>query len=495
MNRFPYLKSNLKVKQAKTFYFGLAIIFLSLLPGSIKKSLWMDDYPFLWGTLSNDPEVIEFMLSSSRPILAFFTFIISQFSFNFFFYSYLKLIGFMGVAFTYFLIATRWNRLHYQSFMIPIAALALCLPTFQTYTFWASAFTYSWAPGLSIISLNLWEQKHNKLRFLAVLIFSMSFLIYPPGAFFCFGLIAVEYWMTKRSTESMARETYSVCLLASIGTSLALIIFYSYLNLLELSSSQRNELVRVGDLPRKLSWYLSRVILSSLRPFQISSPNIFEAILTLSPMIICFALGIYKRLQIVSTKFFPHILMLFLPLFISSFHILVLKENQFEFRFFPGQMWATFVIASYFFLDIIKHKLQTRLSRQFLFFVASFISIIVIAKTNSVFDEVIKRPFDIKTQYLKNLISECNLKAQNAAIVFKLLPTKQIFLNNLGSYSISLDSHYDWVLRPELNLLKTLSKSYNSSNVEQSFKTGKSQFYQCQVSVKEIERHISDSKH
>ena len=66
------------------------------------------------------------------------------------------------------------------------ASVAFSLPSFQFSAHWAVAFGMSWTGFLAVIGLFLWERDSVKFKILGLLLFSLSFLIYPLMSFFIF---------------------------------------------------------------------------------------------------------------------------------------------------------------------------------------------------------------------------------------------------------------------------------------------------------------------
>ncbi len=474
------------------YIFGIILILGSLVIGSFTTSLWMDDYPFFWGMVRDDPATVNFILSSGRPFLALFISLGGNFSFSLQLLSYLKIIGLLGIIFTYTTITNRWYHLNFPKYSFLIAAIGLCLPTFQSYAFWASAFTYSWAPGLATLSLSMWGQGARTTKVFASLLFSISFFIYPPGALFIFGLIAAEFWISDSSIASMVRTIKNTFVLVLIGTTISLLIFYGYVAAWDLSSNQRDELVRPDELLDKFSWFVTRVLVSSFRPFQISSPSPLEAFLSVAPMLLILTFGLYKRFIFARQQYTFSIILLLFPLVISSFHGLALRQNQFEFRFFPGQMWATFVILTVIVVKFMLSKWDFFLAKTFTFLFTVLVFSFVIVKSNLVYFELIKSPFDIKTTFLTNTISNCKLLSSNKSLSFVVIPTKPKPVSNLGSYSIQLDSYYDWVIQPEVKLLHSfMTKHYFLEDDKGSYSSS----YACKIRVAAIEQSVNNAKY
>ena len=175
----------------------------------------------------------------------------------------------------------------------------------------------------------------------------------------------------------------------------------------------------------------------------------------------------------------------------SSFHGLALRQNQFEFRFFPGQMWATFVILTVIVVKFMLSRWDFFLARAFIFLLTFFAFSFVIVKSNLVYFEVIKSTFDIKTAYLTNTISNCKLLSSNKSLSFVVIPTKPKHLRNLGSYSIQLDSYYDWVIQPEVQLLYHFVAK---PDLPEDDKGSYSPSSTCKIRVAAIEQRITNAK-
>jgi len=434
------------------FVVGILIIVSALSAGSFTVSLWMDDYSFAWGIVSDDPKTIEFIAGSARPVLALLALFGSNISINLAFVSYLKVIGLLGVIFAYITIYHRWVRLGIPPISMIIAAIGLCLPTFQTYTFWGSAFTYSWSLVFSIVSLSLCEQNTLKTKLASVLLYTLAIFLYPPGALFIFGLLAVEIWICKPQKMIRTRIIRSSLTLFLSGIFFFAAVFYTYTATLGITRNHRSQLINLDQIPEKVFWFVSRVVTSSLRPFQISSPSLTELILTVTPLLAFFVMGIsiqYRRLK--ETKLHYFLTLLFLCL-LSSLHSLVLEENQFEFRFFPGLFWASLVIALSISIDLINRFVRNNRATLAHGLFLTLLALLVITKTNLTYFEIIKKPFEIKTEFLNTTIDTC-LDAPNEFDSIGVIRADSVTRPNLGSFSIVSDSYYDWVLEPEVRLL------------------------------------------
>lgn len=340
---------------SRSLFFGTTVIALAHLPGSIIKTLWMDDYPFLLGIFERNPAVTNFMLGSARPFQAMTSEFMMRLSDStvWSIYPSLKLLGFLGVLFTYFAIYSRWRNMEAPETLFIFAAISLCLPTFQTYTFWSSAWTYAWSPFLSVLTLNLLNRERHVKLIYPIATCVVSLFIYPPGSFFFFGILAVEYLSLKKTNRDFLQILIKSSQVVFLSSILHIILFNFYTHQYSIDKSARSQLVDIADLPDKVLWFMSRVTTGALLPFWISKPTLSIMLLGSVPISIGLLYAVIKKTTL--TKSNPLLISIFTisSLFLSSSYALLLKENQFEFRFFPDNFGQPQQLDSSLFLTYV----------------------------------------------------------------------------------------------------------------------------------------------
>jgi len=179
-----------------------------------------------------------------------------------------------------------------------------------------------------------------------------------------------------------------------------------------------------------------------LRPFQVSSPSTFEALLSIIPWIIL--LTIYAL--IVNRKVFPikweSVLLPVLLIAVSLAPLVVTSNNQFEFRLIPSYSWMV-VVFIFILLERVRRSLKP--IKLPINLVASTLVIIAVTTTNLTYHNFFLNPYRAKTQFLSEALSKCdNLGTTESVVILRPVNDFPNFLN-LGILSQSTDLMSDWV--------------------------------------------------
>ncbi len=179
-----------------------ALLILSILLLSYSTVLFnvfgvLDDYQFLYSSLSDEKSSFTILISAGRPINALFFYVAFKLAGSLTNLVYLRAISLIGIwslglMLYYFLRVHRFSF----AFSLTVASSILLLPSFQVYAAWAQHFTTAFAGSLAllsalIISPSFIERSSKKeIRMASSIIFLIiSLLIYQPIAMlFCTGV-------------------------------------------------------------------------------------------------------------------------------------------------------------------------------------------------------------------------------------------------------------------------------------------------------------------
>jgi hypothetical protein len=288
---------------------------------------WADDWAFISGYRVNTEGISTEHLSGLRPLLQ----ILMDISFgniqnyeNLVFLRVISLIGMLLLTFTLiqFLIDEGYSR----NLALSFGLFLNLLPTFWIYTNWASVFTYSWVCFFTVIAFKVYKQSNLA----GIIINTLCFLVYQPAAVFSTFLLFAVFLRHK----SISRRDYFY--LVSIISSAA--FAYLIANLVVYFSKSpikgRTNLVDSGtELIEKILWLVSRPIFLSIRPFVIESSGPLAVAISIMGVF----LSTVALLNLFSGRsWWKSSLILALIYAVALLPILVIAENQIEFRTIPA---------------------------------------------------------------------------------------------------------------------------------------------------------------
>lgn len=323
--------------------------------GVFNYGAWSDDFPSLIDPYGHFVHATK----DGRPLYGF--------AIKFFFETFttvdsLKFIRFFGLVGLILLsdAVLKYLLSKDSSMKVAVAAsVAFSLPSFQFSAHWAVAFGMSWTGFLAVLGLFSWERDSVKTKILGLLLFSLSFLIYPLMSFFIFSVIFVSWFLNKTSLTSLLIRLRGVFLLMALGFLISFASSRIILSVLGLSYNPRVELISITDLPGKTLWFVSRPFILSFRPFLIDSPSIsviavqfafsFFILLILLHFSDLSKVGILKFLSLL----FAFIILGLLPLIIAT-------QNQIDVRFLSTNTWLITFIFICTTWKVIENKLETR---------------------------------------------------------------------------------------------------------------------------------------
>jgi len=424
------------------------------LPGAVRRSAWSDDIPWLEGA--------DFSISYAvgRPVYAL--------AYSALFPStvdglvLLRSLGVFGIATlsaTIAIILARWRVPPITATLWAIAAVLL--PAFHSYAGWASAFLMPWAAVLGVLSGLLWLEAvdHRQLvwRCLAFIGLTIALLSYPPSAMFCWVYLGLRILVLRTPPRPAFRQILSMGCLTSLSGGVFLLTATIVRHIREIPSSHRFEIVNsLPEIFDKLVWFATRPVVIAARPFLITSPNRFEAILTGGFILVCVLIGLLLRHQGNVFERLWSLCIYTITLSLTMLSHLLGIENQIEYRFMAGISVLMFSYICVAGSEIIKAILsnigQHRLRSLSNFSKAVFLSItiligIILATTN--INRVFIKPSAEKERFLQNALTDFNSDLYSRVIVISdpaFYPSRP----HLGVYSTVTDLAHPWV--PEANI-------------------------------------------
>lgn len=433
---------------------GLSVIICAYSLGVFKVSFWSDDYPALLGTRA----MADHLLSDGRPTsseLLSVSFSMLKDPANAWILRSFALIALLLIFL--FVSKSISGSKHYNLGVLSIA-IALCLPSFQMYVHWSTAWYYPWATLAGLYSYQLWSSKQTIKKILAALLFVLALTTYPPTAMFFFAAISVTNVLIQSETRKFFTGVIQGLVLFVISVIASTILVFTTLHIAGVSPSQRVKLLTISEIPNKIVWLFTRPIVVGLRPFMIDSPTPKFAILTSLPILIILFLGVLRQSRQLGELFLYRAIAIGLPLIMALIPIIATPDNQIEFRILPGYCWGLAAIGSFFLLVEIKTwlevlKVKGKPKSATILSASIILSLIAIVSVNSHYVQLIGDPYHKKNVFLNAKISSCLSNRLTEKIL--IIPPKESFPSfaRLGVFSMSTDLASTWVPEPNVQLL------------------------------------------
>ena len=398
----------------------------------VKEYAWADDWAFIAGYRTNSSEAKIEHIAGLRPILQ----VIMDQSFgrisqyeNLIF---LRLVSLIGLLILIYRLMKLLREIGYSEFTVcSFGILINFLPTFWIYTNWASTFSYTWACLFSLLSFNVFIR--SKLLGLGLII--SCFLIYQPAAVFS-TFVAFAY-LVKNGRLDDRNRLYLKFLVA--GSFIGFLIGRLTGAIVGLPLKARTEIVDSPlELVEKIVWILTRPVLLSIRPFIIESRGTLAAIFT----VLGLSLAVLSLWQVSRRTGFSVInfsLTLILVYAVGLLPLLVIAENQIEFRTLPATscFGLLFVAtgANFFFDKFWK-------SRGAITLVSFMVFLALLNYSHGKINFIFLDSFRQNYNFIKSSYSELNSSNQ-IVVLIDSIPWPQS--NSIGALSVKSDFQMPWV--------------------------------------------------
>ncbi len=418
---------------------GNLVILFAYLFGTLKIALYSDDYSSMIFT----SETSDHALRDLRPGQSVMVYLgyatIANDSQNIW---KLKCLSLLGLLVLYNLLISRINQSK-KSWLITLGtAVSFCITPFQLYVHWATCWYFTWVAVFGIFAYDFYLKRgwHNKTFGVITLVICIS--TYPITAYLFIVFLSVVSLINQLDARLIFKKVIIQIWFAIQATLVSIFCSLLFLELKNLESSSRVGFVTLEQIPGKLFWIVSRPIVIGLRPFQVSSPSSFGALLSIMPWILLLALYVLLVNRRVDQPKLGKFSLLVLIVAISLAPLIVTPDNQFEFRLIPGYSWMVVVIL---FIVLEKLALSVRALKLPVEFIASAIVVIAVTTTNLTYTKFFLNPYTGKTVFLSQALSNCQKAGKTESVVI-LRPTINFPSRpNLGVLSQSTDLMSDWV--------------------------------------------------
>jgi hypothetical protein len=416
-----------------------------------QESFWSDDYPLLVDPNGTFKEVF----ADARPIyglLLKFSYLVIGEPQNAWI---LRLVSLAGLIVLYLIIVTKLDSKNWQ---IPIlVAIGFMLPSFQMYVMWAGCWPHLWTSILSITSYQYWGRSPLKFKLISLCLMALAFSIYPPTTFFTFAYLFLLAYYKEYNLSKVISEFRNLLILFIIGCSIGLTGSLISMHIFEIDQNPRVGTVTFQELPQKVIWIVTRPIVTGFRPFMIDSPSAISALASSVLFVFLFLVGIYFQSKKLNENYFKRFTVLSALLFSSLIPLLIVKDNQIEFRTIAGFSWGVFIVGLIFLQEkkFLKNIKFSRYLSSFFIFLALSVGMYSI---NMNYKQLFRDPYVIKNQFLESELLRCkqNPSFKSILILDSLKPYPS--RNRLGVYSTITDLAHPWVIEPNLVIL---SRKFN----------------------------------
>lgn len=422
----------------------LITFFVSILiplPFILRTYAWADDWSFLYEYNFHERHIEH--LSGLRPLLQLIFDITFPFASSHETLFLLRLIGVIGCSLISLTSYKFFVRNGFGTFFgLSIALLLGLLPSFQIYIKWATAFPYTWACLFSLWGTIFWL----KDKFLAATLFTLvAFFIYQPAGVFGSALL---FALILNGTWGVPLKKFFIWIIIVFASSQMLAIILN--KVLGIGLKSRASLIHTPeDIFLKIIWILTRPTTLSSRIFLVDSPGVIYSALSLIPYLIAVLslLKIHYKNYFRSVSGFLQLTVLFLTALLP---VLVIEENQIEFRILPGTSFIGLIILVSSLNQLIKRKQVKYLALSILMF-----SVVIYSNnwSNKVFFESYTNESNFIRSSMANIDNHGGLL--NYRITYEDWPQRQW----IGSLSAISDLQMEWVL-PGMIYFETGKKFY-----------------------------------
>lgn len=415
---------------------------------------WADDWAFLSQYRTNGMEVRQEHISGLRPLLQ----PLMDVSFgNIDSYEnlvYLRITSIVGMILLTQVLITFLIQLGYsKTIAMSFGLLLNFLPTFWIYTHWATVFTYSWVCLFSALSYRVYLR--NKP--LGIFVSTLCFLVYQPAAVFSIFFIFARYLKNRELTIQDYLYSFSIVassMFAYVMAKLAILLFDSPIK------GRTNLVDSASELIDKTIWVMSRPVVLSFRPFIIESSGLISILVTVAGFFLS-SVAIFNLAK--NKSIWKCVLNLTLIYVIALLPIIVITENQIEFRTLPATsaIGLLLVLSG---IQLIFSRIKIVPSAVLYFPIACMVLLYAGSKVQSVFID----SFDVNKKLIK-AIAETSHRSPEYLVIMDQEPWPQ--KNYIGSLSVISDLQMSWVPQGEIAQVLGVDESAISVSYDHSIDT------------------------
>jgi hypothetical protein len=437
----PYLKAVKCFGMKKIgLLVSISILCVAYMRGVFLTTAWSDDYPIM---VRQDHD-ISTPLIDGRPLFALLQFlsfsVVGENPKNLFILRAISLTALFGL----FLLLIKYLGIRSRSEQV-IIALGLCLPSFQWFVYWATIWSWSFPLLLSTIAWMMW--KHDrKPRLLPIFMLTGAILIYPLNSLLPFALLAVKATYNKTEIRVLWKEFFDCLKLYGVGICVSVIVILLVFRINATSPSGKvSTIVNLSEIVEKLTWWATRPVTTAFRPFLIDSPSAAIAFFTMIPVVLVVFIGLFRQSLRMNENPFLRIatVMVFAAIPISP--LLIVSQNQIDFRLTASWNLVIFLIFSFFISSWLNGYRKIRL------LILSLVTVLVVIQSNENFLRTFEIPYSQKNTFLISSLQECDPTDDVIVILPKRSWPSQPLLGNFSTVS---DLAHPWVLESNVNIIK-----------------------------------------
>lgn len=436
------------------------------LPAVVTRYGWSDDFAALAGVRGIKPTLSTQWISQARPLFAAIETAAFSLAHTIAGLAVVRAFGILCLV----LVALVLRRTLENNGCPPRLAMFLSfsialLPSFRIWAAWATAMPDFIAVLMSGFASHLATVgdagTRTKNRVGAVFLFAGAFLIYQPAAMFLWTFLAARLAFRSPKLADAIREFRDHVVVFVLGTLIALAIAGVFIALSGTGISPRAALLAPGEVPDKVSWFLTRYLATAARPFLLNSPSTGTAILTAVPVLAVVAVSIPLSMRGNTRQRIGLTSILFVLLPLCSLPNLLVAENLVEFKWL-GALCSTMLIYLAAALWTIRTKVVGKrypvavgLPLSILLLILS--ATIALANTNSVLSTFVI-PGEISQTFLSSEVDKVPVSSDLTMHV--ILPDPPFGpasawgnTGKLGDYSTPTDLSHPWVPGAQVGLL------------------------------------------
>jgi len=346
-------------------------------------------------------------------------------------------------------IAKEVNRSNQSSLIQFALPLTLMLPAPMTFICWGLLWQGSLGIFLTFYASQCWLNSHSYKRFIAPVIVSAAMTISPVSTFTYFGFFSSILILSKISSHVYAKKLLKLILLFIISGFITLIVLSVYKKFFDLVLNPRVGLVKLGDIPEKAFWLISRPFAVSTRFFDIHSPELFNTLIVFSIVIGIVIFGIIFQSREIGESIFVRMILYFICLLTSITPIIITWSNQIEYRYIFGMSWSLFIVTLFLLSEVIGKRIKLTKTLTTVSIVSVLLAGITTVSINT--NKQFIAPYISKYQFLSSEIHSCAKKTSTITGVIIMNPQSPFpSRGNLGIFSQITDLESPWVPIPSV---------------------------------------------
>ena len=429
---------------------GLLILLLAYMPTVLARYAWNDDYQVFEHSRTEPLQnagLFQKQLGDGRVVGAYLVIAFRLVPDPYTLWP-LKTLSFLGVVALFLMV---WAYIAPKSRHVGYVAAAglaatFLLPSWHVFVAYAALWP---GPLLAALCLGgtLLMSRPSPLRLLLAIALQIPcWSSFPLLALLPIGFILTVAMAKKQASAILARNlsrTLAVLLASFVATVLLTRLAQSVFNS---SVSERVALTGPGDIGTKAGFFVSRIVVTSFRPFFVDSPLPWIAAATAAPFMLLLLWVVLRQARALAESPLLRLGLVGATIMLTASPMLLWQENVIDWRLTTVITWTSLAGTYMGLCSLLENSDSRPLTVAPLVVLAVASGALVIAGLSSsisILTGIYKKPFDTSQTMLANALRSCAVSGQFASV--QVLPAVEYLrTNRLGDFSLPTDLALPW---------------------------------------------------